>query len=260
MNTLAHLTAALAALIHLYIYWLERHAYGSARFCRTFNIAERDLPALRAPFHNLALYNLMQALGVLVGLALRNGADGAHIGGDVLAGRTVATGRRAGEDAMLITQADGKTVELRLGGQQQVVVVEPLLQALDESGKFFFAEDVIQRQHRHVMRHRGKSAIGLAADAAGRRIGGDGRAAGGFQRAQLAHQRVVFGVGNARVIKDIVGVVVRTDFGAQGGDAVGVGHGVIAHGGFSYGRAAAALPHAVRRRWFVAAVACRCGR
>ena len=71
MNTLAHLTAALAALIHLYIYWLERHAYGSARFCRTFNIAERDLPALRAPFHNLALYNLMQALGVLAGITLR---------------------------------------------------------------------------------------------------------------------------------------------------------------------------------------------
>jgi hypothetical protein len=71
MNTLAHLAAALAALIHLYIYWLERHAYGSARFCRTFNIAERDLPALRAPFHNLALYNLMQALGVLTGIMLR---------------------------------------------------------------------------------------------------------------------------------------------------------------------------------------------
>lgn len=71
MNTLANLAAALAALIHLYIYWLERHAYGSARFCRTFNIAERDLPALRAPFHNLALYNLMQALGVLTGIMLR---------------------------------------------------------------------------------------------------------------------------------------------------------------------------------------------
>lgn len=71
MNTLAHSAAALAALIHLYIYWLERHAYGSARFCRTFNIAERDLPALRAPFHNLALYNLMQALGVLTGITLR---------------------------------------------------------------------------------------------------------------------------------------------------------------------------------------------
>mgnify|MGYP000871985967 FL=1 len=71
MNTLAHLAAVLAALIHLYIYWLERHAYGSARFCRTFNIAERDLPTLRAPFHNLALYNLMQALGVLTGITLR---------------------------------------------------------------------------------------------------------------------------------------------------------------------------------------------
>ena len=71
MQTLAHLAAALAALIHLYIYWLEHHAYGSTRFCRTFNVVAADLPALRTPFHNLALYNLMQALGVLTGITLR---------------------------------------------------------------------------------------------------------------------------------------------------------------------------------------------
>ena len=66
-------------------------------------------------------------------------------------------------------------------------MVEPLLQALDESGKFFFAEDVIQRQHRYVVRHRGKRAIGLAANALAGGIGGHGFTAGSFERAQLAH-------------------------------------------------------------------------
>ena len=97
--------------------------------------------------------------------------------------------------------------------------------SLAEGAEFVRAEDVIQRQHRHAVRHRGKGAVRLAANALGWRIGRDGLTAGSFQRAQFAHQRVVFGVGNARVIEDVVGVVVRTDFFAQGGKAGGVGHG-----------------------------------
>ena len=46
-----------------------------------------------------------------------DGADGAHIGGYVLAGRAVATGRRTGQDAVFVTQADGEAVEFRLGGE-----------------------------------------------------------------------------------------------------------------------------------------------
>ena len=96
-------------------------------------------------------------------------------------------------------------------------MVEALLQPFDKRVEFLGGEDVVQRQHRHAVRHRGKGAVCLAADAPGGRIGGDGFATRRFQRAQFAHQRVVFGVGNARVIGDVVGVVVRTAFFAQGG-------------------------------------------
>ena len=157
--------------------------------------------------------------------AQRDGADGAHVGGDVFAGRAVAARRRAHQHAVFVAQADGEAVKLRLGGKAQAAVVEALLQPFDKRVEFLGGEDVVQRQHRHAVRHRGKGAVCLAADAPGGRIGGDGFATRRFQRAQFAHQRVVFGVGNARVIEDVVGVVVRTDFFAQGGKAGGVGHG-----------------------------------
>ena len=98
----------------------------------------------------------------------RDGADGAHIGGYVLAGRAVATGCSTGQHAVFVTQADGEAVEFRLGGEmQQRVAIEALLQATVEGGEILGVEDVIQRQHRHGMGDGGKSAICLAADAAG---------------------------------------------------------------------------------------------
>ena len=50
--------ALLAALVHGYIFYLERLRYGSPTFCRTFGIAREDLAAARAAFYNLAVYNL----------------------------------------------------------------------------------------------------------------------------------------------------------------------------------------------------------
>ena len=145
----------------------------------------------------------------------RDGADGAHISGHVLAGRAVATGRRTGQYAVFVTQADGEAVEFRLGGEMQWrVAIEALLQAAVEGGEILGVEDVIQRQHRHGVGDGGKSAVCLAADAAGGRIIGHRRAAGRFQCAQFLHQRVVFGIGNGRVIEDVVGVVVSADEGA----------------------------------------------
>jgi hypothetical protein len=55
--------ALLAALVHGYIFYLERLRYGSPAFCRTFGIARENLAAARAAFYNLAVYNL--SIGVL---------------------------------------------------------------------------------------------------------------------------------------------------------------------------------------------------
>ena len=70
MHSISLICAALAAAIHYYIFYLEYPAYGSARFCRTFGVSPTELATLRVPFRNLAIYNVMQAAGVSVGIML----------------------------------------------------------------------------------------------------------------------------------------------------------------------------------------------
>ena len=70
MHSISLICAALAAAIHYYIFYLEYPAYGSARFCRTFGVSPTELPTLRVPFRNLAIYNLMLAIGVSGGIVL----------------------------------------------------------------------------------------------------------------------------------------------------------------------------------------------
>ena len=70
MHSISLICAALAAAIHYYIFYLEYLAYGSARFCRTFGVSPTELPTLHVPFRNLAIYNLMQAIGVSGGIVL----------------------------------------------------------------------------------------------------------------------------------------------------------------------------------------------
>jgi len=70
MHSISLICAALAAAIHYYIFYLEYPAYGSTRFCRTFGVSPTELATLRVPFRNLAIYNVMQAAGVSVGIML----------------------------------------------------------------------------------------------------------------------------------------------------------------------------------------------
>ena len=48
MAALALVFAALAALLHFYIFYLEVPAFGSAAFCRVFRIAPEQLPDVQA--------------------------------------------------------------------------------------------------------------------------------------------------------------------------------------------------------------------
>ncbi len=60
--------AMVTALLHYYIFYLELVAYGGQAFNRTFGIPESDLPIVRAPFNNLAIYNLAIAVFATFGL------------------------------------------------------------------------------------------------------------------------------------------------------------------------------------------------
>ena len=58
MAAFALVFAALAALLHFYIFYLEVPAFGSAAFCRVFRIAPEQLSDVQAAFQNLGVYNL----------------------------------------------------------------------------------------------------------------------------------------------------------------------------------------------------------
>lgn len=71
MAALALVFAALAALLHFYIFYLEVPAFGSAAFCRVFRIAPEQLPDVQAAFQNLGVYNLCLALCLCAGIGAR---------------------------------------------------------------------------------------------------------------------------------------------------------------------------------------------
>ena len=92
--------------------------------------------------------------------------------------------------------------------------------------ELFFAGDVIDGQHRARMGDLGESFFGLAADTLGGRIGSDEVGVVGFEALQLAHEVVEVGVGDRRLVEDVIEVLVVADLVAEGVDLFldGVGH------------------------------------
>ena len=99
MAAFALVFAALAALLHFYIFYLEVPAFGSAAFCRVFRIAPGKLPDVQAAFQNLGVYNLCLALCLCAGigahllsggsayaLGLSHGFLGSGLGSSIIAG------------------------------------------------------------------------------------------------------------------------------------------------------------------------------
>ncbi|GAB2969459.1 DUF1304 domain-containing protein [Nocardioides montaniterrae] len=69
MLTIALVLAALAALIHYYIFWLESIAFeGPGR--KVFGITREEAAALKQVFYNQGFYNLFLAIGTTVGIVL----------------------------------------------------------------------------------------------------------------------------------------------------------------------------------------------
>ena len=76
MAAFALVFAALAALLHFYIFYLEVPTFGSATFCRIFRIAPEKLPDVQAAFQNLGVYNLCLALCLCAGIGARSLSGG----------------------------------------------------------------------------------------------------------------------------------------------------------------------------------------
>ena len=169
-------------------------------------------------------------------------ADGADVLGDVVARRAVAAGQGVVEGAVAVNDADRHAVDLRLDGDGDLGGAEGAGEAGEPVGEarhagegvvlFAFAEflvlqlvDVLDGEHGAEVGALGEAFERGAADALG---GGSGVAEGGvgfFQRLQLVHQDVVFGIADLRLGLLVVKAVVPLQLGAEEGGALFRGGG-----------------------------------
>jgi putative membrane protein len=70
MNAVGQVFAAIAALIHVYIFVLESVLFPRPSARRNFGVSEADLPAVRPWAFNQGFYNLFLAIIAAVGLIL----------------------------------------------------------------------------------------------------------------------------------------------------------------------------------------------
>ena len=149
----------------------------------------------------------------------RDGPDRAQVGGHVLTRGPVATGGAQGEPAALVAQGDGQAVDLELRNIGQATRLlrrrrqpQALADARVERTQLVVAEGVREAEHRVPVADLGEAAAGrCAADALGRRIGGDEGRKRGLEGDELAEQGVVLGVGELRRVVLVVAAVGAPD-------------------------------------------------
>ena len=154
----------------------------------------------------------------------RNIAHGAHVDANVFARGAIAPGGAAHQQTILIQQADRQAIELRLAAvfhrraaTKQIAGrhVEAFVDAAIELAHVGFFESVAEAEHRNFVTHLSERGQRHAADALGRRVAGDQFRIGRFQRLELVEQAVVLGIGNARLVENVIAIVVLIQLSAQ---------------------------------------------
>jgi len=90
MLTVAYVVAALAAAVHVYIFWLEALAFDTVGR-KAFGVSAEDAAIMKPWAYNQGFYNLFLAIGVVAGLGLTNGNRDAGIAIIVFAVSSMAT-------------------------------------------------------------------------------------------------------------------------------------------------------------------------
>ena len=163
---------------------------------------------------------------------VRQRGDGGHVGRDVLAHPSVATGGGLHEAAALVAQADREAVDLELahvGGGGHLGPAEAASHALAPGGQLGGVHRVVEAGHRHAMGHRRERGTGdhpRRPHLLGRRIREHEIGVRRLERAQLAHQLVVVGIADLGRVEAVVAVVVVADEAGQlGGPRRGIARG-----------------------------------
>ena len=174
--------------------------------CQEGPLGHVDLAAHLADVRDVAAFEL-----------LRHIFERTDVGGDVLALGAITASRRGDELAALVAQRHRKTVDLRLGGEVDLVVVElqEAHDAADEVADVLFGKRVVERQHRNGMPNFLEATRRCRADFLGRRLRADEIRKALFDRVEALAQRVVLGVGHGGRVVLIVALVVPLDLERQ---------------------------------------------
>ncbi|RLK52731.1 DUF1304 domain-containing protein [Microbacterium telephonicum] len=68
MFVLGLVFAALAALLHVYIFWIESLAWDGPQARRTFGVPDAEIEATRPFAYNQGFYNLFLAIAAIIGI------------------------------------------------------------------------------------------------------------------------------------------------------------------------------------------------
>jgi putative membrane protein len=102
MLTVAYVFAALAALVHVYIFWIEAIVFETTGR-KAFGIGAEDAATMKSLFYNQGFYNLFLAIGTGVGIGIAGSDRDAGI-----ALITLATGSMLAAALVLITSDPSK--------------------------------------------------------------------------------------------------------------------------------------------------------
>src|SRR5207247_5894685 len=147
---------------------------------------------------------------------------------DVLADAAVAPRRAADEATPLVQQRDAEAVDLRLAHVAERGPREGSAGPGFELAQVVGRGRVVEREHGVVVLDRLEDIRRRAGDALRGTVRGDEVGEARLQVAELAHERVVLGVGDLGSRLDVIQVVVVVDLLAQLGDplrGVGARHG-----------------------------------
>ena len=203
-------------------------------------------PATETGERQIHLTAHLQHRGRIAPELARHGVDGAQVGSDVLAGRTIAACRAAHQQAVLVSQRNGQTIELRFGGVVHALPCQGFTHTAVEVDQLALVHGLAQREHRHAMQHRFEARTRRAADALRRRVRRHQFGVCGLQRAKLVEARVVLGVRNLRCVEQVVAVVLFPEPLAQLGHTRGTLHRIgFARAHCSTSRSSFSLPSGV---------------
>ena len=128
-----------------------------------------------------------------------------------------------------IVRGHRQPIHLQFGYVLVCLSLQQIAHAAVKIAQFAFVERIVQAQHRRAVLHLHEPFARLSADSLRRRIGRDQVRMLRFEILQPAHQRIVLGIGDLRLVQHVIQPLVTLQFFAQAPDLFFRRHVFLVH-------------------------------